>query len=341
MTSFTNPYYIPKYYYNNNLYYNNNHYYTNYNYQIFNTQETKIKQNENFPKKEDTIEIINLDESEEEEEQEKESIKLNIKKDNFPDNKNIISKNDSYSINPIELEEVSEDSLSDNSDSNKNSSQTNFSPFNNNNINLSNTTQIMINNKNFNNNVNKENKKLTFEESMKRLKSNYFMAFENISNEGDNICESENFRKIVKNNKNMKLIFEYNDIIKELYEKKIESKIKEKNCDINKVIDIYINKMKKLSNKRNIVIKDYKNYIFVIGVEMMVNLKDKVAKEFIVKKMTETYKGNCKIDTEDDNCYIIETNNQNKSQLIYNTKSSVYISLSMLLQNMYKNASFK
>ena len=119
----------------------------------------------------------------------------------------------------------------------------------------------------------------------------------------------------------MKLIFEYHDLIKEIYENNIETKIIEKVCDINKIIDNYINKIKKLGKKRNIVVKDYKNYIFVIGVEMMVNKKDKQAKEFIVKKQTETFKGNYKIYSEDDDCYIMEVNNQKKiKQFFKNSK---------------------
>ena len=184
---------------------------------------------------------------------------------------------------------------------------------------------------------------MTFEESLNRLKNNFNKFFKNKERriENENIFENSSFRQDMQNNKNMRYIFQYHDIIKELYEKKIETKIVVKNCSINKIIDIFITKMKKLTKKRNIVIKDYKNYLFVIGVEMMIDLQKKEAKEFIIKKMTETYKGNYKINTNDDKCYIIENNNKEKTKLIYDNITNVYMSLSMLLQKIYRDAVFK
>lgn len=92
-------------------------------------------------------------------------------------------------------------------------------------------------------------------------------------------CNNE-YNNSIKSNQNLKA------------NKKDEKKIVKKDCEINKIIDNCINEIKKLRKKRNIVVKDFKNYIFVIGVEMMVNKKDKQAKEFIKKKETETIKGN-------------------------------------------------
>ena len=74
---------------------------------------------------------------------------------------------------------------------------------------------------------------------------------------------------------------------------------------------------------------------------MMIDLQKKEAKEFIIKKMTETYKGNYKINTNDDKCYIIENNNKEKTKLIYDNITNVYMSLSMLLQKIYRDAVFK
>lgn len=92
-------------------------------------------------------------------------------------------------------------------------------------------------------------------------------------------CNNE-YNNSIKSNQNLKA------------NKKDEKKKVKKDCEINKIIDNCINEIKKLRKKRNIVVKDFKNYIFVIGVEMMVNKKDKQAKEFIKKKETETIKGN-------------------------------------------------
>ena len=46
--------------------------------------------------------------------------------------------------------------------------------------------------------------------------------------------------------------------------------------------------------------KDYKNLIYVIGAEMQVNKIEVQAKEFIVKKRTQTSKGNNIITTKDE-----------------------------------------
>lgn len=137
---------------------------------------------------------------------------------------------------------------------------------------------------------------VTFEQSLDRLKNSFNKLFSqeaNHMNNSDNILENEKLIQYFINNKNMKLIFEYHYIIKEIYENKIETKVVEKDYEINKIIDNCINEIKKLRKKRNIIVKDYKNCIFVIVVEMMVNKKDKQAKKFIIKKETETIKGNC------------------------------------------------
>ena len=287
------------------------------------------------------IELLDDDDSENSLLESKGSIKININDTNnfiFPINKNnTLNKfNNSFSpLNPIKNNSIY--------NNNKNYNHTNHNIYS-----LNNSIDIPINNiNNSNDNISNNDKKeeitMTFEESLNRLKNNFNKFFKNKERriENENIFENSSFRQDMQNNKNMRYIFQYHDIIKELYEKKIETKIVVKNCSINKIIDIFITKMKKLTKKRNIVIKDYKNYLFVIGVEMMIDLQKKEAKEFIIKKMTETYKGNYKINTNDDKCYIIENNNKEKTKLIYDNITNVYMSLSMLLQKIYRDAVFK
>ena len=173
------------------------------------------------------------------------------------------------------------------------------------------------------------------------MKNNFnklFLAKNNQMINEDNIFQKEKFRNNLKDNNNMKLIFEYHDIIKELYENIIETKIVEKTCDINRIIDNYMNIIRKLGEKRKIVVKDYKNFIFVVGAEMMINKKDKQGKEFIVKKKKETYKGNYKVHSQDDDCYIVEINSSKRIKQTYVNVSSVTIALAMLIQKLQKDA---
>ena len=353
----TYPYYVPKLYYQNNNPFDINN---SRNYQkkpkeeiieLVDSDEENLKEKDNKNAKDK-----NEDNDSDEEEDENSSLdSINIfnndNNDNNNDNKNTINNNNnSYIFKPTQ-NNINKPyyRLTKEHNFNNNRNIINavikpnnvFQNKNNYNINNKNTINIMFTKKDNNKikHVDKINeKKITFEESMARLKKNYNSLFATSNSECPNVFENEQFRKHFTNNKNMKLIFDYHDIIKELYENKIETKIIEKACDINKIIDNYINKMRKLGKKRNIVIKDYKNYLYVIGVEMMVNKKDKLAKEFIVKKITETYKGNYKIDTQDDDCYFIEVNNTNKTKQIYKTISNVTISLTMLLQSMYNDA---
>jgi len=200
---------------------------------------------------------------------------------------------------------------------------------------------LLLLQKKVNENLKKNEIKITFDESLTRMKNSFHKLFSRKSNQminEDNIFEKEKFRNNLKDNNNMKLIFEYHDIIKELYENKIETKIVEKICDINRIIDNYMNIIRKLGEKRKIVVKDYRNYIFVIGVEMMINKKDKQAKEFIVKKKTETYKGNYKVNSQEDECYIIEINSRKRIKQTFVNVSSVTIALAMLIQSMQKDA---
>ena len=209
------------------------------------------------------------------------------------------------------------------------------------NINGKYNNNILLLKKQANGNLKKNENKITFDQSLARMKNNFNKLFSSKNNQminEDNIFQKEKFRNKFKDNNNMKLIFEYHDIIKELYENKIETKIVAKICDINRIIDNYIIIIRKLGEKRKIVVKDYKNYIFVIGVEMMINKKDKQAKEFIVKKKTETYKGNYKINSQDDDCYIIEINSLKRIKQTYVNVSSVTIALAMLIQKMQKDA---
>ena len=65
------------------------------------------------------------------------------------------------------------------------------------------------------------------------------------------------------------------------------------------------------------------------------------AKEFIVKKKTQLFKGNNKIITNDDKCYVIEiSNNKRKKQIFYDL-GDVTNSLEFLFQNLEKDAVFK
>jgi hypothetical protein len=204
-----------------------------------------------------------------------------------------------------------------------------------------NNNNILLLKKQVNGNLKKNEIKITFDQSLTRMKNNFNKLFSGKNNQminEDNIFQKEKFRNNLKDNNSMKLIFEYHDIIKELYENKIETKIVEKICDINRIIDNYMNIIRKLGEKRKIVVKDYKNYIFVIGVEMMINKKDKQAKEFIVKKKTETYKGNYKIITQEDDCYIIEINSLKRIKQTYVNVNSITIALAMLIQKMQKDA---
>ena len=155
------------------------------------------------------------------------------------------------------------------------------------NINGKYNNNILLLKKQVNGNLKKNEIKITFDQSLARMKNNFNKLFSAKNNQminEDNIFEKEKFRNNLKDNNNMKLIFEYHDIIKELYENKIETKIVEKTCDINRIIDNYMNIIRRLGEKRKIVVKDYKNFIFVVGAEMMINKKDKQGKEFIVKK---------------------------------------------------------
>lgn len=209
------------------------------------------------------------------------------------------------------------------------------------NINGKYNNNFLLLKKQVNGNLKKNEIKITFDQSLARMKNNFNKLFSAKNNQminEDNIFEKEKFRNNLKDNNNMKLIFEYHDIIKELYENKIETKIVEKTCDINRIIDNYMNIIRKLGEKRKIVVKDYKNFIFVVGAEMMINKKDKQGKEFIVKKKTETYKGNYKVHSQDDDCYIVEINSSKRIKQTYVNVSSVTIALAMLIQKLQKDA---
>ena len=209
------------------------------------------------------------------------------------------------------------------------------------NINGKYNNNILLLKKQVNGNLKKNEIKITFDQSLARMKNNFNKLFSAKNNQminEDNIFEKEKFRNNLKDNNNMKLIFEYHDIIKELYENKIETKIVEKTCDINRIIDNYMNIIRRLGEKRKIVVKDYKNFIFVVGAEMMINKKDKQGKEFIVKKKTETYKGNYKVNSQDDDCYIVEINSSKRIKQTYVNVSSVTIALAMLIQKLQKDA---
>lgn len=184
---------------------------------------------------------------------------------------------------------------------------------------------------------------LTFEESMGNLKNNFRKLFnkKNNLNTDTNIFNNKKFRQAFNTNKNMQLIFKLTDIIKEIYENQLQFKMSQRNCDINRIIDIYINKIKKLSNQRKIVVKDYNNLIYVIGAEVYINKIETHSREFIIKKRTETFKGNNKVNTSEDDCYIIEINcNKKKKQKVYES-GEITSALIMLLQNLTKDAVFK
>ena len=189
----------------------------------------------------------------------------------------------------------------------------------------------------------KPKKTINFEESLDYLKDNFTKLF---NKEGQNntqiyIWDNKKFRSDLNTNKNMKLIFKFSDIIKDIYENQFETKIIEKNCDINRIIDIYIKKIKKYAQKRRIVVKDYKNLIYVIGAEMQVNKLETQAKEFIVKKRTQTLKGNNKIKSNNDDCYLMEINNNKKKKQIFFDLGQLTGALVILVQNFEKNAVFK
>ena len=184
---------------------------------------------------------------------------------------------------------------------------------------------------------------LTFEESMGNLKNNFRKLFnkKNNLNTDTNIFNNKKFRQAFNTNKNMQLIFKLTDIIKEIYENQLQFKMSQRNCDINRIIDIYINKIKKLSNQRKIVVKDYNNLIYVVGAEVYINKIETHSREFIIKKRTETFKGNNKVNTSEDDCYIIEINcNKKKKQKVYES-GEITSALIMLLQNLTKDAVFK
>ena len=187
--------------------------------------------------------------------------------------------------------------------------------------------------------------KLTFEESMNDLKNNFRKLFNkknnNNKNEDITFFKNETFRNAFITNKNMQLIFKFTDIIREIYENQLQIKIVEKNCDINKIIDISINKIKKLMKQRRIVVKDYNNLIYVIGSDVYINKIETQAKEFIVKKRTETFKENNKIITSDDDCYIIEINSNKKKKQTFFETGDVLSALIILEQNLIKDAVFK
>ena len=176
-------------------------------------------------------------------------------------------------------------------------------------------------------------------------KDSYSLNYQKFNKKNNNtqldIMDNESFRKTFTFNKNMNLIFQFSDLIKEIYENQLETKMIERNCDINRIIDIYMNKIKKLTKKRKIVIKDYNNLIFVIGAEIHINTTDTQAKEFIVKKRTETLRGNNKINTSGDECYILEINCNKKKKQIFQSLDEVTCALIFLLENLEKIAVFK
>jgi len=189
----------------------------------------------------------------------------------------------------------------------------------------------------------KQKRILSFEESIDYLKDNFRKLF-NKENEKiiqNYIFDNKAFRETFKTNKNMQLIFKFTDIIKEIYENQLQAQTIEKNCDINRIIDIYVNKIRKLAHKRKIIVKDYKKLIYVIGVEMQVNKIESQAKEFVMKKRTQTFQGNKKLKNNEDECYLMEINNNKKKKKIFYDLGEVTSSLIMLVQNLEKNAAFK
>ena len=190
---------------------------------------------------------------------------------------------------------------------------------------------------------NNPKKFLNFEESIDCLKDNLRKLFdkERKNNTQPDIWNNKTFRSDFNTNKNMKLIFKFSDIIKEIYENQLQTKVVEKICDINRIIDIYITKIKKLEQKRRIVVENYKNLIYVIGAEIQVNKLETQAKEFIVKKRTQTLKGNNKIINSEDECFLIEINNNKKKKQIFTDLGEVTSSLIILEQIFIKNSVFK
>lgn len=184
---------------------------------------------------------------------------------------------------------------------------------------------------------------LNFEDSIDSLTDKFRKLFnkEDKKKLQIDIWNNKKFRESFILNNNMQLIFKFTDILREIYENQLQTKMIEKNCDINRIIEKYIEKIKKLSQKRRIIIKDYQNKIYVIGAEMHVDKIETQAKEFIVKKKTQLFKGNNKINTNDDKCYVIEiSNNKRKKQIFYDL-GDVTNSLEFLFQNLEKDAVFK
>ena len=179
---------------------------------------------------------------------------------------------------------------------------------------------------------------------MNDLKNNFRKLFNKKNNNKNldiTVFKNAKFRKALNLNQNMQLIFKFTDIIREIYENQLQIKIIEKNCDINKIIDISINKIKKLMKQRRIVVKDYNNLIYVIGSDVYINKIETQGKEFIVKKRTETFKENNKIITSDDDCYIIEINSNKKKKQTFFEPGEVTSALIILLQNLIKDSVFK
>ena len=191
--------------------------------------------------------------------------------------------------------------------------------------------------------INKNNKILNFDDSMKHLTDNFRKLFnkEDKNNNQIDIWNNENFRESFMMNNNMQLIFKFTDVIREIYENQLSTKMVEKNCDINRIIEIYIEKIKKLSQKRRIVVKDYQNKIYIIGAEMHINKIETQATEFIVKKKTLIFKGNNQIITNDDECYVIEINNNQKKKQIFYNLGDISSSLEFLFQKFEKYTVFK
>ena len=194
-----------------------------------------------------------------------------------------------------------------------------------------------------NNNIKKNNdlkEKLTFEESLCCLKNSFIEIFDNINCNNNEIYlwKNETFRNSLINNTRMQLIFHFTDILTEIYENHLNTIILEKKCDINRIIDIYINKIIKLSQKRRIVVKDYNNLIYVIGAEIYNNKFDTQAKEFIIKKKTQTFKGKKQIVSDEDECFISEINSNKKKKQSYYDLGDVTMAIIMLVQNLEKNA---
>ena len=162
---------------------------------------------------------------------------------------------------------------------------------------------------------------LNFEDSIDSLTDKFRKLFnkEDKKKLQIDIWNNKKFRGSFILNNNMQLIFKFTDILREIYENQLQTKM----------------------TKRRIIIKDYQNKIYVIGAEMHVDKIETQAKEFIVKKKTQLFKGNNKIITNDDKCYVIEiSNNKRKKQIFYDL-GDVTNSLEFLFQNLEKDAVFK